>query len=707
MVFRFSFLVLLWLCSGVTWTQKSKLTQGFNALSARNFGSAQEVFYRHIDRNKSVASYGLFKLFSESKDFYSLDSAWNYLNLSIESYRDDSLNLKKKELARYQLLGWNYQHLLNCYEEFSMRKFSSLTQVKNIRDISDFIAFNPRFKELANAVRFRDSLWLDSCDGRDLFCLYGLKAISPFSEFHAELADLMDRKAFEEWVVDNTELELATYLQYHPKSRFFIPAQDELYRIYLQESDTNRLKYFLNTYPDNRNCAKIWKAYFHASIGNYDPQKMSAFLAIHPNYPFKNTVLQELKWYGKYLFPVINHREEFGFMDEEGNLIVDFAYEEVNEFSEGLAAVSKNGKYGVITTSGEVAVDFVYELISDYQLGHAIVKDNGKYGLIDRNGKTMIPIIYEDLQFVFSDQLLFFENGRYGLMNMNGRVVKPAQFIDFLPFNESCAIVTYDQGKAILHSSLELLIPRLLDEIEPIKEGFIASKDEKYGVFDFFGREVVPLIYDEVIATRFPYLIVRKENKFFHISTADWLPITEPTETFDGWEHIAVFNGTNFLVLRKGNYYWVDSTGKSSKFAKVPWVKCVHQTVIGSLEPNGMLGIFNRQGNALTNLEFQEVQVLENGFIKVVKDGKSGVFSEVGTMLLNASYSDITYWPSVDLFRTEKDGKQGVYDSQGKMLLSEEYSTIKVHSKQILSVNIGGQLLYYNFILGKLLKLKG
>lgn len=690
--------------SGMAWCQRIDIAAGFKALEEKNFGIARSVFYHELSSCPSVATYGLFRLYSESMDCYSMDSAWYYLHQSFRYFETDSARFKPKKLNRFEALGWKRSNLWAGYQSLAKLKFEVLSTTNNLQELTKFIETNPLFVDRKKAERLRDSLGIRYCDNRDYFCWLGLLKRSPESDFREDILYSLDAISFEEWVVDNTELELATFVKYHPNSRFVIAAQDELYRIFLQTQDTMAFKRFLLHYPLNRNKDKIWKAYFHASIGNYDPVRMTCFLALHPDYPFKDQVLQELNWYGKSLFPFANRDDLFGFMDEEGRLVVPVGFEEVNDFHEGLAAVMKNARYGVINTNGEVAVEFVFDLISDFQSGRAIVKVGNKYGVIDRNGKSVIPVVYDDLQFVFTDFILFQEDGLFGVMNLEGLKVLSAKFLEFLPLGDQYALVEDERGKGVLHASLEQLIPCHFDGIQTFKEGFIVQKLGKVGVVDYYGLPVVPCIYDEIIPTVFSYLTVRKDKKIFHIGTKDWRVATLPVDVFDGWKNLAAYNGSNFMMQRKGLNFWVDSAGKLSKAPKLPVIEFVAQTLVGNSSNSENLGIFDRKGNALTSLDFQDIQLLENGCMKVVKEGKVGLYDANGIQLLEPVYDELVYWPQVNLYLTEIKGKQGVVDALGKVLLENKYTSVKQYSQQYLALNLESQFLYFNFITGKIVK---
>ena len=57
---------------------------------------------------------------------------------------------------------------------------------------------------------------------------------------------------------------------------------------------------------------------------------------------------------------------KWGFVDREGNVVVDYQYERVTELNQyGFAGIMQDGKWGVINRNGEVIVHPVYELTDD------------------------------------------------------------------------------------------------------------------------------------------------------------------------------------------------------------------------------------------------------------------------------------------------------------------------------------------------------
>lgn len=87
-----------------------------------------------------------------------------------------------------------------------------------------------------------------------------------------------------------------------------------------------------------------------------------------------------------------------------GNIVVPAQYRRAWVFSEGLAAVQKNGMIGFINRKGEVAIPFRYPYHGNplssfvFDNGHCIVADTtGKCGVINKKGEWVIQPKYDNI----------------------------------------------------------------------------------------------------------------------------------------------------------------------------------------------------------------------------------------------------------------------------------------------------------------------
>ena len=86
--------------------------------------------------------------------------------------------------------------------------------------------------------------------------------------------------------------------------------------------------------------------------------------------------------------------------NNQGTLLTKQPYEQIFNFSEGLAAFSRNEKWGYLNTLGEEQIAPKYDLIWDFKDGRARVVTNGGIGFIDKVGTLVIrPIFFEVKDF--------------------------------------------------------------------------------------------------------------------------------------------------------------------------------------------------------------------------------------------------------------------------------------------------------------------
>ena len=132
---------------------------------------------------------------------------------------------------------------------------------------------------------------------------------------------------------------------------------------------------------------------------------------------------------------------EWGFTDKNGNIVIDIQYDYVEDFAEGLAAFTENGKeYGYINAQGEVIVEPQYNWADNFSEGLAVIRvDNttiSKYGYLDTNGEMTIAAKY-DYGLPFADgQAQVREGGKWFYINskdqvISDNIVDDSEVVDF------------------------------------------------------------------------------------------------------------------------------------------------------------------------------------------------------------------------------------------------------------------------------------
>ena len=73
-------------------------------------------------------------------------------------------------------------------------------------------------------------------------------------------------------------------------------------------------------------------------------------------------------------------------------------YDWVWPFREGLAKVRLNpgGKYGFVNEEGKLVIPVIYDFARAFSEGFAAVKRNREWGFVDKTGKEVIPCVYDE-----------------------------------------------------------------------------------------------------------------------------------------------------------------------------------------------------------------------------------------------------------------------------------------------------------------------
>lgn len=124
---------------------------------------------------------------------------------------------------------------------------------------------------------------------------------------------------------------------------------------------------------------------------------------------------------------------------------------DVRDFSEGLVAVSKNGKWGYINKAGKIVIDHTYDSAGDFDDGVAVaaLTDQG-FGLIDKTGKEVVAFSYADIS-EFSNGFAMAKDAKsnkYGVIDNKGKSYGDFAWDDAISFSEGLAAVAIGKGES-------------------------------------------------------------------------------------------------------------------------------------------------------------------------------------------------------------------------------------------------------------------
>lgn len=205
---------------------------------------------------------------------------------------------------------------------------------------------------------------------------------------------------------------------------------------------------------------------------------------------------------------VASKAEDVIINDDALPLDMPYSNDVVQEKAEFIGENYSSAKIEYTPTSNTVreqsfGIERKYNQIEPYSEGLAAVERNGKWGFIDENGKEVISIIYDSVDKAFGDSgIIWVElNGKIGFIDINGSVVFPFKYDLIFPMDYK-RISLYNEQVCLYNEG----------------RGIMARLNSKFGFVDIIGNEVVPLKYDAVQFYRNGYAPVKRNNKWGFIN---------------------------------------------------------------------------------------------------------------------------------------------------------------------------------------------
>lgn len=205
---------------------------------------------------------------------------------------------------------------------------------------------------------------------------------------------------------------------------------------------------------------------------------------------------------------------------------------------------------------------------------------------------------------------------------------------------------------------------------------FVIKKDNKYGVYNTLGEELIPVEFDEITPSN-PYeFAIRKGSKYGMYVNGNLSTII--------YDNVLPLSRTRGYLLEKDGKYglWTDKNGLQPVYDNIE--NCGVRNIVSIADK---FGIIDNEGNEILPLKFDKILLIDNYYFKVKdSNGWSLGYLHHGNIYIG-TYDDITLlskndnetWFN-DVFSVKKNGKYGCIDNNGKILIPIEYKKIELNS---------------------------
>lgn len=290
-----------------------------------------------------------------------------------------------------------------------------------------------------------------------------------------------------------------------------------------------------------------------------------------------------------------------------------------------------------------------------------------------------------------------YENGKFGVINNNGDIVINPQYDEIIsiPNNSKPVFVcNYDvndeagtyKTKVLNAENREILTG--YEKIEAIdnydskqniwfEDNILrVSKNGKYGLIDFEGKEIIPCEYDEIVA------LTSIRNEFLIKKAGNIGLVNEKGQSIIPTQYKAIltlkegYNSEYIIVNEENKYGVINTTGTVLIEPNYEAVKYLNSSTMFAIKESGVWKLYDTENsNTIIDGGYDDIVEVKNDNITIIKEGKYGIININKEEKISPQYDDLKYVFSI-YYIAKKDGKFGVINSENEEVIPFEYTNM-------------------------------
>ena len=387
---------------------------------------------------------------------------------------------------------------------------------------------------------------------------------------------------------------------------------------------------------------------------------------------------------------VVRMGGRYGFVDAAGKAVITPRYDGAGKFSEGLAPALVGKLWGFVDKTGKPVIKPQFGGAAEFSEGLAVVGVDGKFGAINKNGDIVIQPSYQQMAAVSESLIAVNQDGKWGFVDTKGTSVIQPQFARVGSFSNGLA-PAWSSGKwGFIDKSGRWVVQPKYDDAMPFSEGLAAvGVQKKEMVTDDKGRVTSIKTYllwgyidnagKEVIA-----LELANSGRFSEGLASTWKSGQFGFIDKTGAMKLAAFFSRNTGSFHNGlakteigtRYGYVNNIGKmvipqqftsADPFSEGLAAVQVHE--------RGLLGYVDTAGRMKINPQFQTAFGFRKGSAGVRMDWKWGIIDKTGKVALKPQFDAVSWYTDKIVAAKMKD-LWGFYDWSGRAVLEPQFQSV-------------------------------
>lgn len=316
---------------------------------------------------------------------------------------------------------------------------------------------------------------------------------------------------------------------------------------------------------------------------------------------------------------------------KEGQIINGL--ETIYEFKNGIARIKSNNKFGFVDTANKIVIPIVFDDLSDFNKGLARAKYNSKWGFIDSKGKFVVQPQYNEVsEFDEHNLARVVIKDKWGIIDRTGKIILPIEFV-----------IEYYYSRW-----------RSDDLMVVAKYKNILAIDYIHGVYDINGKQILPIIYDDIDIIElkdkdynkieYPYIHASLDGKWGVVNRQN--DIIVPFKYSDR-DCIKPFKNGFAAVKVNERWGFVDEKGIE---VITPKYERVEDYMFGFfiVKQKEKWGAIDSKNKEMIPCIYNKLEILEKNYFAAKKDSLWGIIDSSNNVICEALYtsmgSEITRW---------------------------------------------------------------
>ena len=308
-------------------------------------------------------------------------------------------------------------------------------------------------------------------------------------------------------------------------------------------------------------------------------------------------------------------------------------------------------------------------------------KDN-KWGVIDSEGNNIIDPSYKEMIVIPNSKIGIFictydinyETGEYktkALNEKNQEILTQYNKVEGLQNLDTAGNLTYDQNVLKV------------------------EKDGKYGLINFFGKEITSADYEDIVAISGVEnsFKVKKDGKYGIIDNEGKI-VVEPK--YVDIDVLGKDNKSGFVVKDDtAKYGIIDYSNNKVLDIKYDSINKIYGNDVYLVTVNGKQKLVNKENEDVLTNGFDSIkQILSNqeNAVIFVKANKCGVMDFSGKVLVEAQYDDLKE-TKAGTFIAKKADKYGIINIENQIKVDFEYTSIVYNEKADIYITENSDLI--------------